>query len=239
MGVLSLHNECPPIGFGEEAKAACDGLVLGEEATSGLLKAVADCMTFLAGIDDTVGAVIAQWRVILDGPPMGNGYQGSTHSPILDYYSEAFDALAPVVDRIDLALDKYRKLKSYANQALVAGRGKEFQARLETTTGSDFSGLVNLRIELLRKVKVRVLLLKSLKPLGAQQIRENDLPAFFLVLMQPIRDLAVEVNNLYAETVRSALASHTTLMQSCRMLGEGMSDMRSAPGVSELQMAGR
>lgn len=250
MGVLSLHNECPPLGFGEEAKATCDGLVLGEEATSALLKTVSDCVTFLAGIDDTVGAVISQWRAVLDMASRAGGemmampsngaadrYQGQAPSPMLAQYSQAFEALTPVADRIDTALEKYRKLKTYAHQALEAGRGKEFQSKLQSVAGSDFPGLVNLRIELLRKVKVRVLLLENLKPLGAQQLKENDMPGFFLVLMQPIRDLAVEVNNLYSETVRSALASHTTLMQSCRMLGEGMTDMGSS-AVQELQMAG-
>lgn len=248
MGVLSLHNECPPLGFGEEAKACCDGLITGEVATSSLLKTVADCINFLASIDDTVGAVIGQWRAMLEGPPPshapganGNGQaqqpSGFPGLSVLEHYTAAFDRLAQAVAGIDEALEGYRKLRKYAAQALEAGRGKEFQAKLEREAGGDFTSLVNKRIELLRKVKVRVLLLRNLQPLGEQQIQSFDFPGFFLVVMQPIRDLAIDVNTLLNETVSGALACHATLMQSCRLLGEGMQEMRPPAGVGELQLA--
>jgi hypothetical protein len=220
MGVLSLHNEGPPVEFGSDTKAICQGIVVGEEATSALLKALADCLNALAAMDDTVGNIVSVWAA--GPPPSGAPPQGADASALNvgRSYSRSFEALQPTVERINFALNKYRELTAYARSALEAGRGKEFQAALARNSGDDFESLVNRRIELLRKLKVRVMVLAQLKEHGIHLIESFNFPEFFLMFMQPIRDVAVTADQLYSEVVRGALASHATLFQVCRLQGE-------------------
>lgn len=221
MGVLSLHNEGPPSEYGSDTKAICQGMVHGEEATSALLKAVADCVTSLAAMDDTVAGIVSAWAAgppAFDAPPTQEAIAAAQN--IAQNYSRSFEALKPTVNRINIALNKYRDLTAYARSAAEAGRGKEFQAALARNAGSDFETLVNRRVELLRKLKVRVKVLSQLQGLGINLIQTFNFPEFFVMFMQPIRDLSVATDELYSETVRSALASHATLFQTGRLQGE-------------------
>ncbi|MFP5265246.1 MAG: hypothetical protein ACLGJB_25450 [Blastocatellia bacterium] len=245
MGVLSLHNEGPPLEFGNDTKAICQGMAVGEEATSALLKSLADCLNALAAMDDTVGHIVNIWGA---GPPPGamppNGADASHGPPtngasqhggpdVRQSFLRSYEALAPTVDRIDLALHKYRALNAYARSAAEAGRGIEFQAALTRNAGCDFETLVNRRIELLRRLKVRIKVLKNFQAAGVRMLETFDFPEFFLVFMQPIRDVAISVNELYSEVVRSALASHQTLFQVSRLQGEDI-DTRATDIASKI-----
>src|SRR5690348_14147352 len=207
MGVLSLHNECPPLGYGPDTQEICDGLVLGEEGTSSMLRALSDCLNALAAMDDTVAHLVKAFIPPTDtsfptAPGNGNGDKGPQQS-----YDMVYQALEHTVERIDLALSKYHDWAAYANKATEAGRGKTFQAALEAAAGSDFQTLVQSRIELLRKLKVRVLILEQFKERGYEMFRNFDYPGFFLLFMAPVRDMALSVNDLYGEVVLGAGAS--------------------------------
>ncbi|HEY7912342.1 MAG TPA: hypothetical protein VIG62_10570 [Blastocatellia bacterium] len=231
MGVLSLHNECPPVGVGSDARAISQGLIIGEEATSSMLKAMADCLNALAAMDDTVGnlmGIFGNAPAEASAPPQafaGGSFGGPDP---LESFSRSFEALGQTVERVNIAVQKYGELKSYARSALEAGRGQGFQATLKENAGADFNTLVNRRIELLRKLKVRVMVLQRLQPVGLDSLANFNFPDFFLLFMQPIRDVSVAVNELYAETVRGALASHQTLFQACRLMGEDVSGIVNA-----------
>jgi hypothetical protein len=217
MGVLSLHNECPPLRLGPETEDICRGMIIGEEGTSALLTATSDCMTSLAKMDDTVGNILAMWAAVASGQGSPNG------DPVLmirGSYEASFAALEKTVDRIDEALARYSALKEYSRRAASAGRGHEFDRALREAAGSSFTELVNRRIEKLRRLKVRVKVLRQLKDHGIAVIAANDFPEFFLMFMQPIRDMAVAVNDLYGEVVHGALASHQALFRACELLDE-------------------
>jgi len=220
MGVLSLHNECPPTGMNGDTASICSGLVIGEEATSALLRSVADCITALGAMDDTVGSIVAAWG------SAANGKIGASVGESADdgrkSYARCFAALSGTINQIDSAVGKYFELKDFADSARAAGRGLKFQAALAETANTSFEMLVESRIELLRKVKVRVKVLQQLEDYGAQALAANDFPEFFLVFMQPLRDLAITVKDLYSEVVRGALASHAALFRACSLLGEGI-----------------
>jgi hypothetical protein len=218
MGVLSLHNECPPLDYGsDDAKAICHGLILGEEGTSATLKALADCLNALAAIDDTVGNVVAAWSAALSGAD-GNDMAARMEA-VQASYTRSFEALAPTIDRIDFAGRKYRELEDYAISAADAGRGEDFQAALIKTAGDDFETLVDRRIERLRNLRIRVNLLHQLQGLGIQTLGNNDFPTFFMLFMEPLRDLAIAVDMLYSEVVRGALASKQALFRVARLPG--------------------
>jgi len=233
MGVLSLHNEGPPVEFGNDTRAICQGMVLGEEGTSALLKSLADCLNALAAMDDTVGTIVAIWgagpQPTGEAPPNGAAInQFATN--LRQSYLRSFEALAPTADRINVALQKYRELNAYAHSATEAGRGKEFQAALVQTAGESFETLVNRRIELLRKLKVRVKVLQTLQETGIQMIEAFDFPEFFLTFMAPIRDVAIASNELYGEVLRGALASHQALFRVGRLQGEETTTQPIATG---------
>jgi len=223
MGVLSLHNEGPPVEFGNDTRAICQGMVIGEEGTSALLKSLADCLNALAAMDDTVGTIVAIWgagpQPTGEAPPNGHAINQFALN-LRQSYLRSFEALAPTTDRINLALEKYRELNAYAHSATEAGRGKEFQAALVQTSGESFETLVNRRIELLRKLKVRIKVLQRLQEAGIQMIESFDFPEFFLTFMAPIRDVAIASNELYGEVLRGALASHQALFRVGRLQGE-------------------
>jgi hypothetical protein len=240
MGVLSLHNEGPPVEFGNDTRAICQGMVIGEEGTSALLKSVADCLNALAAMDDTVGTIVAIWGA---GPqptgeaPAGGGGVNQFATNLRQSYLRSFESLAPTVERINVALQKYRDLNAYAHSATEAGRGKEFQAALVQTAGQDFETLVNRRIELLRKLKVRIKVLQRLQDAGIQMIESFDFPEFFLTFMAPIRDVAIATNDLYGEVVRGALASHQALFRVGRLQGEEPVDNSIADAYSGTRAA--
>jgi hypothetical protein len=242
MGVLSLHNEGPPVEFGNDTRAICQGMVLGEEGTSALLKSLADCLNALAAMDDTVGTIVAIWgagpQPTGEAPPSGGNGVNQFATNLRQSYMRSFEALAPTTERINIALQKYRELNAYAHSAAEAGRGREFQAALVQTSGESFETLVNRRIELLRKLKVRVKVLQSLKEAGIQMIESFDFPEFFLTFMAPIRDVAIASNELYGEVLRGALASHQALFRVGRLQGEETTSQPIAAGAySEVHAA--
>lgn len=219
MGVLSLHNECPPTNYGlEEAKEVCRGMVIGEEGTSALLTVLADCLNTLAAMDDTVGHTVSAWNAWMDKTagvdPMARSREAQQS------YQRGFQALDSTIERIDFAVRRYRDLATYARSAKEKGRGVDFQTRLAEITGSDFDTLVNQRIDGLRRLKIRLKLLKQLQESGLQMLLNRDYTEFFLTFMQPLRDMAIEVNELYNEVIRGALASHRTLFQVGQLVGE-------------------
>jgi len=216
MGVLSLHNECPPLDYGPDTSAICQGLVTGEEGTSAMLKSLSDCIDALAAMDETVRDIVGLWGAAgsEDGFEANANPQGS--------YARAFESLDRTVERIDVAVQKYRDLEDYAQDAWEAGRGVAFQAALTSASdGDDFETLIDRRVELLRKLKVRVQILQTLQDHGLQLLERYAFPEFFLMFMQPIRDMAIAVQELYDEVVRGALASHQALFRACTLQGEG------------------
>jgi hypothetical protein len=228
--------------FGNDTRAIFQGMVLGEEGTSALLNSLADCLTALAAMDDTVGIICS---ITAAGPPPGAAPTGGGEEVgqfaqhLRQSYMRCFDALAPTPDRINVALQKYRELNAYARSAGEAGRGKDFQAGLVESAGQDFEGLVNRRIELLRKLKVRVKLLQQLQEVGFGMIQTFNFADFFLTFMQPIRDVAIASNELYGEVLRGALASHQTLFRVCRMQGEEPANQSVAAGAHTGSQAAR
>ena len=241
MGVLSLHNEGPPVEFGNDTRAICQGMVIGEEGTSALLKSLADCLNSLAAMDDTVGTIVAIWgagpQPTGEAPPKGANGANQFATNLRQAYLRSFESLAPTVDRINLALQKYRELNAYAHSATEAGRGKEFQAALVRTAGEDFETLVNRRIELLRKLKVRIKVLQRLQDAGIQMLESFDFPEFFLTFMAPVRDISIACDDLYGEVVRGALASHQALFRVGRLQGEEPTVQGIAGAYSEVHAA--
>ncbi|MEE3922629.1 hypothetical protein V2I01_42590 [Micromonospora sp. BRA006-A] len=73
------------------------------------------------------------------------------------------------------------------------------------------------RIAYLRKLRVRVQLLQRMEPIGEEILNGYDFNAFFLLFMQPMRDLGVAAQDLYNETVRGALVAYDTLVRACEM----------------------
>jgi hypothetical protein len=84
-----------------------------------------------------------------------------------------------------------------------------------------FGGLVRKRIEGLRRLAIRTDVLRQLRPYGLELLRTNNFPDFFLLLMQPIRDMSTEVNELYAEIVRGALLSQAAMLRTCQLADDG------------------
>src|SRR2546421_8205587 len=104
MGVLSLHNEGPPVEFGNDTRAIFQGMVIGEEGTSALLKSLADCLTALAAMDDTVGFIcsISAAEPPMGAPPVGGGAEaGQFAQNLRQSYMRSFEALAPTAERIN------------------------------------------------------------------------------------------------------------------------------------------
>jgi hypothetical protein len=220
MGVLSLHNECPPTNYrAADAKEVCRGIVIGEEATSSLLRALSDCLLALAAMDDTVGATVSAWKALMDGPASDATEKAQQAR---QGYERCFSALISTLERIDFAIRRYRDLSAYAHQAKEEGRGVDFQERLTEVAGGDFTTLVNLRVDGLRRLKMRIKVLKQMQEAGKQMMADRDFTEFFLTFMQPLRDLAIDVSELYSEVVRGALASHRTLFQVGQIVGEEM-----------------
>ncbi|HLZ60055.1 MAG TPA: hypothetical protein VKR06_24160 [Ktedonosporobacter sp.] len=217
MGVLSLHNECPPTNYAAaEAKEVCRGIIIGEEATSSLLRALSDSLLALAAMDDTVGGTVAAWKAFLDG----DNDAAEKAQKARQSYEQSFAAVASTIDRIDLAIRKYRELAVYAQEAKAAGRGVDFQESLTEVAGADFTTLTNLRVEGLRTLKFRIKLLQQVQGVGRQLLNDRNYTEFFLTFMQPLRDLAIDADKLFSEVIRGALASHRTLFQVGQIVGE-------------------
>jgi hypothetical protein len=214
MGVLSLHNECPPLDYGPDAEAICHGLLLGEEGTSALLRALGDCMNALAAMDDTVGNIV---NAFAGAARQANGNKNGPCEDPGTSYARFFDCISETDALVDTALTKYRAWGKYA-------QGVKFKLALERASGDDFDHLVARRIELLRKLGVRIKVMKQLSDVGDRMFRSYDYPGFFNLFMAPVRDIAIAANELYSEVVRGALASHQAFFQVCVMQGENQVD---------------
>ena len=221
MGVLDLHNECPPMNYGlHEAQEVARGLGIGEVATASTLRALADCMLSLASMDDTVNNIMNGWSAAMSGA--GGPALAAKGIEIQECYARSFRALDATVDRIDGAVQGYRELDAYAQGAKEAGRGEDYEKAL-VAFGGGFSSLVNSRIERLRSLKVRLKVLKQLDTLGGELLAANNYPEFFLMFMQPFRDMSLAANELYSEVVRGALVSHKAMLNVCQLPGEDIS----------------
>jgi len=168
-------------------------------------------------MDDTVGSIISAFAV--EENRSSEPQVEMLPNPSVSY-ARVFDALVPTTSRINVAIIKYRSWLAYAQQARHDGRGKDFTSALERESGSDFNTLVTRRIELLRKLGVRIKILREFKESGFRMLCAYDYPSFFTLFMAPVRDVAIAVNDLYSEVVRGALASHQAFFQVCRLMGE-------------------
>jgi hypothetical protein len=199
--------------------------VIGEEATSATLRALSDCMLALALMDDTVGNIVSAWGEVVGaaGPGDIEAIEAKGKA-IQSSYNSAFDAVSATVDRLNFAVQKYRELQEYGRRAIGAGRSEGFERALLQHGGEGFNTLVNNRIERLRTLKVRVKVLRQLQEYGQESIASNNFPEFFLMFMQPIRDMSLAINDLYGEVVRGALISHKAMFNVCQLPGEEIAD---------------
>lgn len=220
MCFFSLHNEGPPINYPpSEAAKVSQGLVTGELATSAMLRAMGDCFQAMAYMVDTGGASVATWGEVIGGTA-DRATLAAQAAELRASYTSIFDSLQQTVDRITFSVQKYRELQEYARGALAEGRGEDFEQALVRLGVGGFDAMVQRRIELLRKLKTRVQLLRQLQPTGAELLAANDYAAFFQWFMQPMRDVSIAVHELYDEGIRGARASHQAMNQTCQMVGE-------------------
>lgn len=223
MCFFSLHNEGPPINYGPSvAVKVTEGLVTGELATSAMLRAMADCFQAMAHMVDTGGTSVSTWGEVIGGSADPAALKAKA-AEIQTSYAGIFHSLQQTVDRITFSVQKYRELQEYAQGALAEGRGEDFEQALVRLGVGGFDAMVQRRIELLRKLKTRVQLLRQVEPAGAQILAANDYANFFQWFMQPMRDLSIAVHELYDEGIRGARASHQAMNQTCRMVGEELS----------------
>jgi hypothetical protein len=219
MCFFSLHNEGPPINFPPaEAQKVAQGLVTGEVATATLLRSIADCFQAMASMVETGGATVQAWGAF--AASADPAAQARLSAEVNKHYAGIFQALDETVGRITLSIQKYRELQHYGRGALAEGRGTDFEQSLIRLGTGGFDAMVQRRIELLRKLKSRVQILRRLQTDGAELLASNNFAEFFLWFMQPIRDLSLAVHDLYDEGIRGAQASHRAMNQTCEMLGE-------------------
>lgn len=222
MGVLGLHNECPPVNYSaEDAPEIVRGLILDQVATRKTLRVVGKAVEALASMDDAVAQIVAAWGAVTEGsgsvddlfPEIGGG-------SIDGAIKGAFASLHGSGQMIDEAVRNYRELERYAAVALTKGRGAGYEGALRVLGEGGFAVLVRKRVELLRKLKIRVILIESLEPACSQIVADNNFPMFFTIFMEPLRDLAVASNALYSETIRGALSSYAAMLRSCELVGD-------------------
>jgi hypothetical protein len=222
MGVLDLHNECPPMNYGlAEAQEVARGLGIGEVATASTLRALSECMQALAFMDDTVNSIMSGWSAAMSGKI--DEKLAQTGREIQASYGRSFESLSSTVERINQAVQGYRELMEYGEGAIEAGRGIDYEKAL-VSFGGGFNALVGSRIERLRSLKVRIKVLKQLEGLGGSLLASNNYPDFFLLFMQPFRDMSLAANDLYSEVVRGALISHKAMLNVCQLPGEDIAE---------------
>ncbi|WP_341720573.1 hypothetical protein QQG74_13245 [Micromonospora sp. FIMYZ51] len=219
MGVLGLHNECPPTNYAAADTAdIVKGLVSDAVATGETLRSVRDCMDALASLDDTVRYVVeASAGAVGPDGTFDRAAVSSQMANVLKTYSRTFRALDGTVERIDRAVTEYVELQGYAATALARGRDECYENRLVQLGEGGFAGMAQARIACLRKLRVRVQLLQRMEPLGEEILNGYDFNAFFMMFMQPMRDLGVAAQDLYNETVRGALVAYDTLVRVCEI----------------------
>jgi hypothetical protein len=130
-------------------------------------------------------------------------------------YDATFAALSGTVGHIDRAVQEYENLQRYAAVALANGRDDCFENRLRQLGEGGFAGMAQARIARLRKLRVRVQLLQRMETFGQEVLDKYDFQTFFLMFMQPMRDLGVSGQDLYNEVVRGALVAYDTLVSVC------------------------
>lgn len=217
MGVLGLHNECPPTNYStSEAAEVSKGLVLDAVATAATLRSVRDCLESLASLDETVRYVVeASGTAVSPDGQVDHTAVTDTISKVGATYDACFRALDGTVAEIDVAVGNYQNLQGYAAVALASGRDECFENTLRQLGEGGFAGMAQARIARLRKLRVRVQLLQTMESYGHDLLAQYNFPAFFLQFMQPMRDLGVAAQDLYDEVVRGALVAYDTLTRVC------------------------
>jgi hypothetical protein len=220
VGVLGLHNECPPTNYGsDEAKEITVGLVSDAIATAETLRSVRDCMDALASLDDTVRCVVqASAGAVSPDGSFDRSVVAAKMTEVKATYVGTFDALRETVIRIDTAVTEYDNLQAYAALALGKGRDECYEQRLQQLGEGGFAGMAQARIALLRKLRVRVQLLQRMEEYGQDVLDRYDFNTFFLIFMQPMRDLGIAAHELYSEVLRGALVAYDTLVRVCDMV---------------------
>lgn len=234
MGVLGLHNECPPTNYKtSEAAEVSKGLVSDAVATGATLRAVRDCMEALACLDDTVRYVVeASGTAVSPSGVVDASAITSAMTQVGSTYNATFRALDNTVGLIDLAVAEYQNQQGYAAAALASGRDECFENTLRQLGEGGFTGMSQARISRLRKLRVRVQLLQLMEGYGRDILAQYDFPAFFLQFMQPMRDIGIAAQDLYDEVVRGALVAYDTLTRVCDL------NESEARKVAERQSAG-
>lgn len=222
MGVLGLHNECPPNSY-DNAQAAeiSKGLIADAIATGATLRVVRDAMAALANLDDTVRHVVGASGTAV-GPDGKVNVDAVTQelNDATSTYGECFRALDGTVGQIDLAVSQYEALQVESAVALASGRDECFERQLQRIGEGGFAGMAQERISRLRKIRVRVQLLQRMEAEGESMLARYDFGNFFVVFMQPMRDLALAAQDLYNETLRGALVAYDTLTKVCSGINE-------------------
>ncbi|WP_433888432.1 hypothetical protein [Streptomyces sp. CA-111067] len=221
MGVLGLHNECPPNNYATaEAAEISKGLVSDAVATSATLRTVRDAMEALAALDDTVRYVVeASGTAVGPDGSVDVGAVGEKMKYVDSTYDTCFRALDGTVALIDTAVGEYTNLQAYAAAALANGRDECYENTLRQLGEGGFAGMTQERIARLRKLRVRVQLLQNMESYGRDILARYDFGSFFLLFMQPMRDLALAAQDLYNEVVRGALVAYDTLVRVCDLSG--------------------
>ena len=221
MGVLGLHNECPPNNYATaEAAEISKGLVADAVATSATLRSVRDAMEALAALDDTVRYVVeASGTAVGPDGSVDVSAVGEKMKHVDSTYDTSFRALDATVGLIDTAVGEYTNLQAYAAAALANGRDECYENTLRQLGEGGFTGMTQERISRLRKLRVRVQLIQNMEAFGRDVLARYDFGTFFLLFMQPMRDLALAAQDLYNEVVRGALVAYDTLVRVCDLSG--------------------
>lgn len=217
MGVLGLHNECPPNNYATaEAAEISEGLVADAVATAATLRSVRDAMESLAALDDTVRCVVEASGTAV-GPDGAVDVDAVTDKMknVDVTYTAAFRALDETVGLIDSAVGQYQSLQAYAAAALAKGRDECYENTLRQLGEGGFAGMAQARIARLRKLRVRVQLIQNMEGYGRDILGRYEFGTFFMLFMQPMRDLALSAQDLYNEVVRGALVAYDTLVRVC------------------------
>jgi hypothetical protein len=217
VGVLGLHNECPPNNYASsEAAEISKGLVSDAVATAATLRSVRDAMEALAALDDTVRWVVeASGTAVAADGSVDIGAVTDKMKNVESTYDACFRALDGTVGLIDQAVGEYSSLQAYAAAALAAGRDECYEKTLRQLGEGGFAGMAQERISRLRKLRVRVQLIQNMESYGRDVLARYEFGSFFMLFMQPMRDLGVAAQDLYNEVVRGALVAYDTLVRVC------------------------
>lgn len=217
MGVLGLHNECPPTNYAtSEAAEVSKGLVSDAVATAATLRTVRDCVEALASLDDTVRYVVeASGTAVSPSGEVDVTKVNAQMANVASTYDGCFRALDGTLSLINQAVGEYQHLQAYAAEALAKGRDECYEQTLRQLGEGGFAGMSQARIARLRKLRARVQLVQRMEADGRDMLARYDFQGFFMLFMQPMRDLGVATQDLYDEVVRGALVAYDTLVRVC------------------------